>query len=466
MRESYNELCSFNFGKRCYVVMKNFDKIVYFESSNGKYVMPITSFNLYDNEGKSMTLVNQHFFMDQLVNRINIALGKGYFRNDQEIIDYLNSIKSSSESDLELKKMFKGTMMGDINSENFEMNKRNILKYLDKFNLETYVDYNSVSIFNGSLEKNSLDSGVSNEASNLTNIDYSNFDFKNDDGVESDEDNNIESNVSVESSVSDVSNVDNISQDDIDVIDIVESESQDNEEKVDFDFIDSNNYVVDEKVDSVNSSDYFSSIGKSIEVSNRNGSDIIDSSDSNLSNVDIIEESIDNSDISSVNNLNSSSFYDIPQAQVVDNLNVSDNSNLSMSSDMSNGQVSDNGLNDFNNILSDLDNSSSVELNSSTYIDEVKNRIQSNNTLLDSNNSNLSNYSNEFSTEVFVPNENVDLNNKVISDKNDLPEIGDSLDSGSIEIKEKKSKVGLVVFFIILIVMLIVISYFLYIYVF
>lgn len=454
MKESYNELCSFNFGKRRYVVIKNFDKIVYFESANGKYVMPITSFNLYDNEGKSMTLVNQHFFMDQLVNRINIALGKGYFREEQEIIDYLNNIKSSSENDLELRKLFKGTMMGDINSENFEINKRKILKYLDKFKLETYVDYNSVSIFNGSLEKNSLDSGVSDDSSNLSNIDYSSFNFKNNDSVESDEDNNIKSNVSVESSVSDVSNVDNISQDDIDVIDVVEN-SQDNEEKVDFDFIDSNNYVVDEKIDSVSSNDYFSSIGSGVEVSDNNASDIIVDNSSDLSNVDIIdeeiidEEIIDDSSVSNsssgngINNLNSFISSDIPQAQIIDN-----------------------GFNDFNNILSDLDNNSPIESSKGTYIDEVKNRIQSNNSLLDSNNSNLNNYSNEFSTEVFVPNENVDLNTKVISDKNDLPEIGDSLDSSSVEPKEKKSKVGLVVFFIIFLVMLVVVSYFLYIYVF
>ena len=63
MKENYINLCTFNFGKRNYVVMKNNSKIMYFESVNGKYVMPIISFNLYDNEGKSLTVVNQHFFM-------------------------------------------------------------------------------------------------------------------------------------------------------------------------------------------------------------------------------------------------------------------------------------------------------------------------------------------------------------------------------------------------------------------
>ena len=85
MKENYSELCSFNFGKRCYVVIKNSNKVIYFERVNDKYVMPITSFDLYDNEGKSMTLVNEHFFMNQLVSRINIALGKGYFVNDVEM---------------------------------------------------------------------------------------------------------------------------------------------------------------------------------------------------------------------------------------------------------------------------------------------------------------------------------------------------------------------------------------------
>ena len=93
MRDSYNNLCVFNFGKHSYSIIKNNDKVVYFENVDGKYIMPITNFNLYDNQGNSLTSVNHHFFMSQLVNRVNVSLSKGYFRNDKELVDYLNNIK-------------------------------------------------------------------------------------------------------------------------------------------------------------------------------------------------------------------------------------------------------------------------------------------------------------------------------------------------------------------------------------
>ena len=136
-----------------YTVMKNNDKVLYFEVVNNKYVQPISSFNLYDNEGKSLTSVNEHFFMNQLVNRINVACKKGIFISDQEIVDFLNKVKASCE-DLELKKLLKGSYINEINEFNFENNKRNIVRYLDKFKFDTFVDYNNVSVFSGSLEKN------------------------------------------------------------------------------------------------------------------------------------------------------------------------------------------------------------------------------------------------------------------------------------------------------------------------
>ena len=54
MRENYSNLCVLNLGKHCYSIMKNNDKVMYFENVNGKYVMPITSFNLYDNETRNL----------------------------------------------------------------------------------------------------------------------------------------------------------------------------------------------------------------------------------------------------------------------------------------------------------------------------------------------------------------------------------------------------------------------------
>ena len=152
MRDNYIKLIDLNFGKYTYTVMKNNDNILYFEVVNNKYVQPISSFSLYDNEGKSLTNVNQHFFMNQLINRINVACKKGIFISDQEIVEYLNTVKSSCD-DPELKKLFKGSYMNEISELYFEQNKRSILKYLDKFKYDTFVDYNNVSIFDGSLEK-------------------------------------------------------------------------------------------------------------------------------------------------------------------------------------------------------------------------------------------------------------------------------------------------------------------------
>lgn len=154
MGDNYSNLCIFNFGKRSYSIMKNGDKVLYFEVVDGKYVMPITSFSLYDNEGKSLTVVNQHFFMNQLINRLNVAFKKGYFSDDNDIMSYLNDMKNKIERDVDLNKLFKGSLMSEIDEFNFEQNKRKILEYLDKFKFDTFINYNNVSIFSGSLEKN------------------------------------------------------------------------------------------------------------------------------------------------------------------------------------------------------------------------------------------------------------------------------------------------------------------------
>lgn len=154
MEDNYSNLCIFNFGKRSFSIMKNGDKVLYFEVVDGKYVMPITSFSLYDNEGKSLTVVNQHFFMNQLINRLNVAFKKGYFSDDNDIMSYLNDMKNKIERDVDLNKLFKGSLMSEIDEFNFEQNKRKILEYLDKFKFDTFINYNNVSIFSGSLEKN------------------------------------------------------------------------------------------------------------------------------------------------------------------------------------------------------------------------------------------------------------------------------------------------------------------------
>ena len=176
MNNTYNNLCVFNFGKHVYVVMKNADKVMYFENVDGKYAMPITNFNLYDNQGKSLTLVNQHFFMNQLISRLNVAFKKGYFSNDDDVIKYLNDLKGNSENNVELMKLFKGAFMSEINESNFEHNKREILKFLDKYRFDTFVNYNNVAIFNGSLDKGNAQVNVEPVAP-VAEVPIQNFDF-------------------------------------------------------------------------------------------------------------------------------------------------------------------------------------------------------------------------------------------------------------------------------------------------
>lgn len=424
MKENYSELCSFNFGKRCYVVIKNSNKVIYFERVNDKYVMPITSFDLYDNEGKSMTLVNEHFFMNQLVSRINIALGKGYFVNDVEIIDYLSGINSSIEGDVNLKKILKGSLMSKIDVDNFEFNKKRILDYIDKFKIETYVDYNNVSVFNGSLSKNIVN-----------DVDVNNFNFSSDTYDEIVDDD--KSNVEVSNDLANDSELVNDEKLDFEISDEIVDNSKSNDEIVDdevieIDDIDSKNVVLNDSVN-FSSNDFEEIIDDDII------SDTFNKSDNE--NVDFIVDNVS----SSLNNNDVDDF----------NMILSDIGNFSSSVSESDNNVLNNQL--LEPVIDNLPNDSlaSNQVNevadfSNNYINEVKNRIVSSSSF-DSNGS-------------FVPNENVDLKNKVISDKNDLPEIGD--DSGASDVKKKKGKGGIVLFFIILIAFLVVISYLLYMYVF
>lgn len=217
MRDNYIDLCCFNFGKRSYVIMKNNFKIMFFEKVDNKYEMPILSFNLSDNVGKSLTVVNQNFFMSQLINRLNIAFNKGILSKDKEIVEYLNVIKVKAENDIYLKKLFKGSLMKEIDDINFEFNKREIIKYLDNFKIGMFASYNNVSIFNGSIEKNSSlnsDSKVVNSdvvsAGSSSSYNIDDFDFS------TDRFNDVSvSNIQVDVPKNVVQNVENIKSNDV-----------------------------------------------------------------------------------------------------------------------------------------------------------------------------------------------------------------------------------------------------------
>ena len=248
MRDNFVKLMDFIFGKYIYTVMKNNDKVLYFEVVNNKYVQPISSFNLYDNAGKSLTSVNEHFFMNQLVSRINVACKKGIFISNQEIIDFLNKIKASC-GDPELMKLFKGSYMNEINEFNFEDNKRNIVRYLDKFKFDTFVDYNNVSVFNGSLEKNVSAEPVVAPSQDEAMNDQNNI---TENGVVSNIMDNEDVNIGVNGS------------EEMDVVDVIDESAIDNnvsnaQQSENVGTIDFMNIPVDNSVgDVVNSSDYFS----------------------------------------------------------------------------------------------------------------------------------------------------------------------------------------------------------------
>ena len=273
MKDNYSNLCVLNLGKHCYSIMKSNDKVMYFENVNGKYVMPISNFNLYDNQGKSLTLVNQHFFMNQLINRINIALKKGYFSNDTDIVNYLNNLKKNSENDSNLMNLFKGSLMGEINEINFESNKREILKYLDKFRFDTFVNYNNVSIFNGSLEKNDVQvNTVQNEVLD-NNVDIVDSSLNTSEEVNIEELNMDESKDSEVVEISEPNVSENFEVSDSGITDVIEevndnSTSQDNNA---FDFMNVNS---NDSNEFVNSNDYFSSLGNSNSTV-QNNSDVI-----------------------------------------------------------------------------------------------------------------------------------------------------------------------------------------------
>ena len=457
MKENYVNLCAFNYGKYSYTVVKNGDKVVYFESVNGKYVMPIINFNLYDNEGKSLTLVNQHFFMSQLINRVNVALKKGYFSNDNDIINYLSDIKAKTENDGTLKKLFKGSMMQQIDEANFESNKKEILSYLDRFRYDTFVSYNNVSIFEGSLEK---DQSSDNQIEVL------------------DDNQNTES-----------------SDDLYEVIDdeLVNDSEQKNDISDDFNPVSDNVFdlsEVNDNIDSVDSNDYFSSLdSSSLDVHEDSVVESINS-DSNIdeSVINNVQNDILNN-VDVVDSIESDNLNNLNENQIVSNefnlfnniqgkTNLQDN-NVQVSSGLNDVSVSfqniDNDVqNDFYSQQNDVQNNTlsyglgeNQDNSNISYIDEVKDRLSSGyNGISSSNSSQISNESVNENLDFSAG--NVTLGDSVISDKNELPELEKVSDVPveSDNNSKKKGHLGVVIFMIIFVLVLCALSFYLYNYVF
>lgn len=354
MKENYNNLCVFNFGKHCYVIMKSNDKVMYFENVNGKYVMPITNFSLYDNQGKSLTLVNQHFFMNQLINRINIALRKGYFSNDDDIVSYLNDLKKNSESDSNLNGLFKGSLMGEINEDNFENNKRELLKYLDKFRFDTFVNYNNVSIFNGSLEKcESQESNVSVVADdNSQNLDIIEEDVQ-DNGEQMNNEIIDESFEVVDDVQNNIGSSDNIQDNGVDVIEDISEVNEVTNNVMENNMFDFSNVSSNDNNDSVDSSDYFSSLGNS-NSQVQNTSEVVSSVNSN----DYFAQFNETNVVPATN-------------QVVDNIGISNNqNNLNVEQTSNVGNQVDNINNQIDSVSNVVQNDLNVSTDNS-FVDNV-----------------------------------------------------------------------------------------------
>ena len=489
VRENYNNLCVFNFGKRCYVVMKNNDKVLYFESVNGKYVMPITNFSLSENQGKSLTSVNHHFFMNQLINRINVSLKKGYFTNDKEIVDYLADIKSTVSYDMSLKSLFKGSLMGEINEENFERNKREILKYLDRFKFDTSVDYNNVSIFDGSLEKkenndtdievfdldSSSDSLTTEPLTDDTNqvvtdvLDNSNsigldgnFDFTDVDKFSDDDSNNL--NYEIESiDVLDDNKSLNSSDNSFDnILSEISDSSLENQNNVD----DLTQSVVQNNVDDLTQGVVQNNVSDLTQGVVQNNVDDLTQGVVQNSVSDLTQGVVQNSVSDLTQSVVQNSVSDLTQSVVQDNdISSTDSDEYNSILSSISGNALDNPIG--SNVTPNDISGSNASFNVS-YIDEVKNRIQNTGSGLGSINNNKFQYNNEISSETieFEPNANVDLKENVIHDKNDLPEL-DSVSNQDISSDVSKGKKsGYLFFAIVLIMILVVITYFLYIYVF
>lgn len=480
MRDNYIKLIDFVFGKYMFTIMKNNDKVLYFEVVDNKYVQPITSFNLYDNEGKSLTNVNEHFFMNQLVSRINVACKKGIFISDQEIFDFLSKIKNMC-NDLELKKLFKGSYMNEINEFNFENNKKNILKYLDKFKFDTFVDYSSVSVFDGSLEKEfpkSISNDILEDSSALLDVGNSNnteeIDVLDDSFLESENDSSSVSNsvdidfvnIPVDNSNGDVVN----SSDYFSGSQVVQSDVPFEDKTLDSNVqLEVQDSVVDSSIqentnqenlnqdnsDSTSSLDLTAPLDFNSLYSHNDEQPIVSSDGTSQDNIQMVlnsdfSNSIPNTglDYASVDNV----VQPIDINQNIESVDVeSNNEKVSFSNDgFSLAEPFVENSVDFN--LNNNNVMYSEQISAPSYVSDVKSRIES--SVIDS--------------QLGVMNSNVtesDLDKTVITDKVSMPELDSVSDVKSKKNKKNKS-FGVVIFIIILLTLLVAFAYFLYNYIF
>ena len=437
MQENYKSLADFCFGKRIYSVLSNNNKIKYFEKINGEYVMPITSFNLFDNEGKSLTHVNQHFFMKELVDRLNNAFKKGIFVNDLECIDYLNDLISKISNDVNLKKLFKGSNLKEINVENFEQNKKEIVNYLDKFRFDTFVNYNNVSIFNGSIDKKNegfnLETpyGLSEELNN--NFNFSSDLQKADIKSIGSSDNFIDVDSVNESDVQEVNSSNNSL---VDSFNQVENnnvvESKDNINNVfgnNGDVFDFSSYKIEDNIESVDSNDYFNVL-KNDSQSNaqeviQNNNEINDAINlfegNNVSSEVVLANPFENNNIiEPIRNIDSekasANLFGVNNVVESDNNVASNNSSDSVNQVENNNVINNNDVVD-NNVL---DMVNPFEANNFIQNNDVTSETVSSN-LFDVNNVNVNNNivnNNDDLTNLFGVNNVVESNNNVNANSN------------------------------------------------
>lgn len=443
MKNNYVNLINFSFGKYSYSIMRNNDRIVYFEVVNNSYVMPIVSFDLYDNEGKSLTNVNHHFFLNQLVNRINVAYKKGIFVDDKEIIEYLTDLKTNIENDDELKKLFKGSFMDGITPESFEVNKKSLISYLDKFKFDTFVSYNNVSIFDGSLEKEQQDDSVDSE------IEVVDDSISSDDAVVVDDlANSSDLEVVDDSDVP--ASLDDVVFDDKE-IESITTNNIETEKSVDFndlDVVEGKDVLQDTQVipssDQVKSYDLFNDM-----LSSKQGETVNNSFDNVLSNLDDEKQYSTESNNQGINNDVFDVSNSFSQSDSENSVDQFKETFTSGSDNVDKQSVLDDGM---------LSKKYNVDQNNNSYLDQVKDRIESK--------SNIS--SSELSTELEVmstPVSEMNLEKTFVTDKTQLPEL-ENVDNDSVSTDEKKGNVGVVIFVIVLVILLILFSFFLYNYVF
>lgn len=441
MRDNYINLETIKYGKHEYTILKNNDKILYFELVNGKYELPISSFELFDNEGKSLTSVNQHFFMNQLISRINIACKKGIFVSNEEVIDYLRRIKSESENDIQLRKLFKGVLMPEIDEENFEKNKKELLRYLDRFKFDTFVNYNNVSIFNGSLEKNDVNK---NQVVDEPIVSTSVQDFQQ--SVQPTVEQNVVQEVSIEPDVA-------VVQPAVESISSFQSAP-------------------------VQSGIPVSRVQQSIPVQNvqtplqQSTSTVQELAESSINQDDIFKEppvetakprTLSVEELFGNSNLDQTVKIPVMQnkPEVVKNNEPSDPEDVIMEN-KSYAATMNTPFELLNDVNKSRNSRVSIRNSQFSYLDEVRNRIENN---IKENASNSLDVKPQVQSFVENINEQLNIEPEVIKDRSELEDIND-LDDSFNDVEEEKIDKKIIVFFVILSLLLMVLTYVIYNYVF